>query len=312
MHDPRVGRFFATDPLEKCYPYNSPYTFSENRVIDMVELEGKETGNPWLDLQLLGYWIQLKMAFQKGLKDTVEGNTNSNESINNNPCYDQETKDNLHNVQKISGSIQMTAAILDPEIQVVNSLTPVDDAITFTTGLIYDDFKVRKASKLERGFAGLEIASFVFDASVLTKPTQKIINKTAEEGIEKTTKEVVEKTVEKSSSKLTIQGENGFFKFEGISKEGEAIEFYGMAGDSYKTKNLEIEIVIPGKDGTFVDHSMKNKIGTGTFKKWYNELATWARENGYESVKVTGTRVEESSSALPTRETKVPTTKLKN
>lgn len=42
MHDPRIGRFFAVDPLAKDYPWNSPYACSENRVIDAVELEGKE------------------------------------------------------------------------------------------------------------------------------------------------------------------------------------------------------------------------------------------------------------------------------
>jgi len=42
MHDPRLGRFFAIDPLAKKYPWNSPYAFSENRVIHMVELEGLE------------------------------------------------------------------------------------------------------------------------------------------------------------------------------------------------------------------------------------------------------------------------------
>jgi RHS repeat-associated protein len=42
MHDPRVGRFFAEDPLRASFPHNSPYAFSENRVIDGVELEGKE------------------------------------------------------------------------------------------------------------------------------------------------------------------------------------------------------------------------------------------------------------------------------
>jgi RHS repeat-associated protein len=42
MHDPRVGRFFALDPMQISYPWNSPYAFSENRVIDGVELEGKE------------------------------------------------------------------------------------------------------------------------------------------------------------------------------------------------------------------------------------------------------------------------------
>ena len=42
MHDPRVGRFFAVDPLYKDFPWNSSYAFSENRVIDGVELEGLE------------------------------------------------------------------------------------------------------------------------------------------------------------------------------------------------------------------------------------------------------------------------------
>ena len=43
MHDPRLGRFFAIDPLFKEYPWNSPYAFSENDVIRCVELEGCES-----------------------------------------------------------------------------------------------------------------------------------------------------------------------------------------------------------------------------------------------------------------------------
>ncbi|HBH05977.1 MAG TPA: hypothetical protein DDX92_05190 [Flavobacteriales bacterium] len=42
MHDPRLGRFLSLDPLAPDYPHNSPYAFSENRVIDGVELEGLE------------------------------------------------------------------------------------------------------------------------------------------------------------------------------------------------------------------------------------------------------------------------------
>lgn len=42
MHDPRLGRFFAIDPLTNKYPYNSPYAFSENCVINSKELEGAE------------------------------------------------------------------------------------------------------------------------------------------------------------------------------------------------------------------------------------------------------------------------------
>lgn len=42
MHDPRVGRFFARDPLFRSYPWNSDYAFGENRVIDGIDLEGME------------------------------------------------------------------------------------------------------------------------------------------------------------------------------------------------------------------------------------------------------------------------------
>jgi RHS repeat-associated protein len=45
MHDPAMGRFLSIDPLSEKYMYNSTYAFSENRVIDGVELEGKEV---WL------------------------------------------------------------------------------------------------------------------------------------------------------------------------------------------------------------------------------------------------------------------------
>jgi len=43
MHDPRVGRFFAVDPLQKAFHWNSPYAFSENRLIDAFEFEGAES-----------------------------------------------------------------------------------------------------------------------------------------------------------------------------------------------------------------------------------------------------------------------------
>ena len=46
MHDPRLGRFFAVDPLTNKYPYWSPYVFSGNQVIHMVELEGLEPATP--------------------------------------------------------------------------------------------------------------------------------------------------------------------------------------------------------------------------------------------------------------------------
>ncbi len=46
MHDTRIGRFFAVDPLAPKYPHYTPYQFSGNKVIDHVELEGLEEGDP--------------------------------------------------------------------------------------------------------------------------------------------------------------------------------------------------------------------------------------------------------------------------
>ena len=42
MHDPRLGRFFAVDPLSGKYPHYTPYSFSGNKVIHRVGLEGLE------------------------------------------------------------------------------------------------------------------------------------------------------------------------------------------------------------------------------------------------------------------------------
>jgi RHS repeat-associated protein len=42
IHDARIGRFLSVDPLAAKFVWNSPYTFSENRILDRIELEGLE------------------------------------------------------------------------------------------------------------------------------------------------------------------------------------------------------------------------------------------------------------------------------
>ncbi|HTJ48126.1 MAG TPA: hypothetical protein VL443_01635 [Cyclobacteriaceae bacterium] len=41
-YNPRICKFLSVDPLTDKYPHNSPYAFSENRVLDAIELEGLE------------------------------------------------------------------------------------------------------------------------------------------------------------------------------------------------------------------------------------------------------------------------------
>ncbi len=74
MHDPRVGRFFARDPLFRKYPYNSPYAFSENRVIDAIELEGLEAVNVGKENPYLIIIVTGRAGGAKGDK-TEEGKT---------------------------------------------------------------------------------------------------------------------------------------------------------------------------------------------------------------------------------------------
>ncbi|MGH2566602.1 MAG: RHS repeat domain-containing protein, partial [Ginsengibacter sp.] len=42
IYDPRLGRFLSVDPIEKKYPELTPYQFSSNRLIDGIDLDGKE------------------------------------------------------------------------------------------------------------------------------------------------------------------------------------------------------------------------------------------------------------------------------
>jgi RHS repeat-associated protein len=47
VHDARIGRFLSVDPLTPKYPHYSPYSFSGNKVISFIELEGLEESLPW-------------------------------------------------------------------------------------------------------------------------------------------------------------------------------------------------------------------------------------------------------------------------
>ena len=42
VYDPRIGRFLSLDPLQKKYPWYTPYQFSGNTPIQAVDLDGRE------------------------------------------------------------------------------------------------------------------------------------------------------------------------------------------------------------------------------------------------------------------------------
>lgn len=42
-YDPALGRFWSIDPVAESYVYNGVYNFAENRVVESIDLEGKES-----------------------------------------------------------------------------------------------------------------------------------------------------------------------------------------------------------------------------------------------------------------------------
>ncbi|PKP12733.1 MAG: hypothetical protein CVU08_09000 [Bacteroidetes bacterium HGW-Bacteroidetes-3] len=70
MHDPRVGRFFAVDPLANEYPWNSTYAFAENDVIRNLDLEGAEKYDYKMNMTKQGN-VQMKLSKTTDIVDKV-------------------------------------------------------------------------------------------------------------------------------------------------------------------------------------------------------------------------------------------------
>ena len=114
MHDPRVGRFFATDPLTKQYPFYSPYQFSGNRVIDAVELEGREPLPFYFDLAM--YWIKAKLGLQNNKNSIMGPVTKNNETINNNMLLTEKQKEFYYNLDAGVGAGSLSTKILGASV----------------------------------------------------------------------------------------------------------------------------------------------------------------------------------------------------
>jgi RHS repeat-associated protein len=112
MHDPRVGRFFAVDPLTKSYPFYSPYAFSGNRVIDAVELEGKEPMPIDFYVTLATYWLKAKLGLQNNVNSMMGPVTKNNETINNNILLSEEAKDFYYKADAVVSTVNLQSKIL--------------------------------------------------------------------------------------------------------------------------------------------------------------------------------------------------------
>ena len=71
IYDPSIGRFLSVDPLSSSYPWNSSYAFSENRVIDGVDLEGLE----YATIIYKYYYGSTKPVFELAWHNDLKHNT---------------------------------------------------------------------------------------------------------------------------------------------------------------------------------------------------------------------------------------------
>ncbi|MEQ9263103.1 MAG: RHS repeat-associated core domain-containing protein [Owenweeksia sp.] len=105
IYDPRIGRFLSIDPLTKDYPHNSPYAFSENRVIDAVELEGLEKIEAYVKMRIS--WTETQIQTVDGVE--VEKKVQMSADLNLYVKYD--LNDGTNNVDFVATNPQTGASV---------------------------------------------------------------------------------------------------------------------------------------------------------------------------------------------------------
>ncbi|QTY27299.1 RHS repeat-associated core domain-containing protein [Flavobacterium sp. CS20] len=82
-YDPRLGRYKSLDPLARDYPWNSPFAYAENRVIDGLDLEGLE----YISFHHYANGAVAKTEFYKMTDDDIERLGGTTAGIHNSVPY---------------------------------------------------------------------------------------------------------------------------------------------------------------------------------------------------------------------------------
>lgn len=162
MHDPRIGRFFAIDPLTGKYPQWSPYQFSGNQVIATVELEGLE---PQQDLNT----ADVNQKYQGTNKQSGSDNTVYNWSIKQTLAFYDEAGQPVYNKQweigtEYRGPNKNEAAFIEDNVYTQTNYTKESTTLLSS-----------EQQKLEKNIAGnytltrMDVGKDGFQAGVYTR-----------------------------------------------------------------------------------------------------------------------------------------------
>ena len=91
-YDPRLGRYKSLDPLARDYPWNSPFAYAENRVIDGLDLEGLE----YISFHHYANGAVAKTEFYKMTDDDIERLGGTTAGIHNSVPYGPGGKGVVH------------------------------------------------------------------------------------------------------------------------------------------------------------------------------------------------------------------------
>ncbi len=131
-HQSDIARFFNTDPLAEQYVYNSPYAFSENRVIDGVELEGLE----YVDASEARVFLRPSGEVMFNMSNMSAFTRAAFETANSDPAYWPEGTMGAAHVNTSLGYLDFS--VLGPDIDVthgyINQVTKIGKPIAASTG----------------------------------------------------------------------------------------------------------------------------------------------------------------------------------
>ncbi|NOQ75451.1 MAG: hypothetical protein GQ574_25805 [Crocinitomix sp.] len=175
MHDPRIGRFFAVDPLAPKYPHNSPYAFSENKVIAWIELEGLEATQSGSQRLSKVYYYDVHLDREAGTLGSPVLTEGYNQVLGgpDEVVFRIDgrviSEENYKHIQYwyIHGYKKPDTGAKEMRILITRYLTPIEDIYAVVTGKDFDD------NQYNRSEAGFWAVFGVVPGAKFLKPVAK-------------------------------------------------------------------------------------------------------------------------------------------
>jgi RHS repeat-associated protein len=267
-HDPQIGRFIENDPLSDKYPFNSPYSFSENRVTSGYELEGLEFAPGVYPSS--GNTKSVANLFEKESAQTP------NAQIAN------ETK--AENAQNAKAVPLMVALYLEPQYS-------IPFMVSFLSGV-----PVTPAPQAMSGVAA-PVATAMESAVPEMTPAESLAlrSRVFEAGGEIGMME--------GSATLAVDSRTNFFNIQ--FGQGEQA---GIVTGDISINNGAIQfgnIEITNTQGGLGSIQFQNTIGTKVFLQLQRELIDLSRAAGYNKATIEYSRLRPPGSNLPDSETRI-------